>query len=81
MAELKFPWKKVISIFSLIYNFTITLTRIHFPIYKVQINNLNPENTKLSKYFPMFLNFQNIFLKHKFSASFSLAEDAYIIFT
>ena len=44
MDELKFPWKKVVSMFCVIYNFAITLTTIHFPIYEVRSNNLNPEN-------------------------------------
>ena len=47
MDELKFPWKKVLSIFYMIYNFTITLTRTHFPIYEVQSNNSNPENRQI----------------------------------
>ena len=43
MDELNFSWKKVLSNFCMIYNFTITLTKIHFPIYEVQSNNSNPE--------------------------------------
>ena len=34
MDELKFPREKMLSNFCMIYNFTITLTRIYFPIYE-----------------------------------------------
>ena len=35
--EVNFPWQKMI------YNFAITVTRIHFAVCEVWSNNLNPE--------------------------------------
>ena len=42
--ELTFPWGKLLCIFHMIYNFAVTITRIHFAICKVWSNNSNPEN-------------------------------------
>ena len=41
MGEINFPWEKT-ALFYMIYNFTITITRIHFTICKVRSSNLNP---------------------------------------
>ena len=44
LNEFNFPWKKKLHcIFLMIYNFTITITIIHFAICKVQSDNLNHE--------------------------------------
>ena len=44
MDELNFPWKKMLCVFRMIYNFTVALNRIDFTICKVQKDNWNPEN-------------------------------------
>ena len=40
--EVSFPSQKPLHIFCMIYNFAVTITRIHFAICEVQSNNLNP---------------------------------------
>ena len=42
LNKLNFPWEKTASQFCMIYNFTITITRIHLTICKVRSNNSNP---------------------------------------